>query len=327
MSDSSTAELRESLSPALAESVAGFECHLADECGRSDHTVRAYVADVVSLLDHAARRGAAAPADVDLAALRSWLARLRTSGAARASLARRASAARAWSAYAKRRGERPDDPGAALASPAAHRTLPAVLTVPEATRLLMFGEPGRDAPDARVGSRPRDADRAMLRRDAAILELLYATGLRVGELCGLDVGSLDPGRSLVRVVGKGNKERAVPYGDPAGAALAAWLGDGGRRVVVGPRSGPALFVGRRGGRIDPRMVRELVHRRAARAGVPDVGPHGLRHSAATHLIEGGADLRSVQELLGHATLVTTQIYTHVSAERLRAVYEQAHPRA
>jgi integrase/recombinase XerC len=310
--------MREVLPPSLAASVAAFEDHLASEVGRSAHTVRAYVGDVVSLLDHAARRGATAPTDVDLAALRSWLARLRSTGAARTTLARRASAARAWSSFAQRSGERVDDPGATLASPGAHRTLPEVLSATQAVRLLVSPAAPLD-PDPVV--------RALARRDTAILELLYATGLRVGELCGLDVGALDPGRRLARVIGKGNKERAVPYGEPAALALDAWLAAGGRSVLVGPNSGAAIFVGRRGGRIDPRTVRTLVHRRAEEAGVPDIGPHGLRHSAATHLLEGGADLRSVQELLGHATLVTTQIYTHVSAERLRSVYEQAHPRA
>lgn len=315
MADTSIVALRTRLPPALAESAAGFEAHLRGEVGRSAHTVRAYVGDVVSLLDHGARRGARAPADIDLAVLRSWLARLRSTGAARASLARRASAARAWSSYSQRRGERADDPGAALASPRAHRVLPEILTAPQAARLLAPAQPGREP-----------VDRALQRRDVAILELLYATGLRVGELCGLDLAALDMSRRLVRVVGKGNKERAVPFGEPAADALTAWVGEA-RNVLAGSDSGAAVFLGRRGARVDPRAVRTLVHRRAQQVGVPDVGPHGLRHSAATHLLEGGADLRSVQELLGHATLVTTQIYTHVSAERLRAVYEQAHPRA
>jgi integrase/recombinase XerC len=320
----STESLRVVLPPALAESTAGFEAYLVAEVGRSAHTVRAYVGDVVSLLDHAARRGAQRPDQVDLAALRSWLARLRSSGAARTTLARRASSARAWSAYSQARGERVDDPAAALASPSAHRPLPVILTASQAERLL---EPAPADAGAGATAPAGDVALALERRDSAMLELLYATGLRVGELCGLDAGGFDLGRHLVRVIGKGNKERAVPYGEPAAAALHQWCAPGGRNVLVGPESGPALFLGRRGRRIDARTVRTLVHRRAARAGVPDVGPHGLRHSAATHLLEGGADLRSVQELLGHATLVTTQIYTHVSAERLRAVYEQAHPRA
>jgi integrase/recombinase XerC len=164
-------------------------------------------------------------------------------------------------------------------------------------------------------------------RDRVVLELLYATGVRVSELCGLDLLDVDAGRRVLRVLGKGSKERAVPYGVPAQRALDAWL-TRGRPVWAGPRSGTALLLGARGGRLDPRTARAVVHRRLADVpGAPDLGPHGLRHTAATHLLEGGADLRSVQELLGHATLATTQIYTHVSIERLRKSYERAHPRA
>jgi integrase/recombinase XerC len=164
-------------------------------------------------------------------------------------------------------------------------------------------------------------------RDQAILELLYATGVRVSELCGLDLGDVDYERSLIRVIGKGSKERAVPMGRPALAAVCAWLADGRDHLRV-PGSGTALFLGVRGRRIDPRIVRKVVHARVAQVeGAPDLGPHGLRHSAATHLLEGGADLRSVQELLGHARLATTQVYTHVSVERLVRTYERAHPRA
>lgn len=171
------------------------------------------------------------------------------------------------------------------------------------------------------------ADGPLGLRDLAVLELLYATGVRVGELCGLDVDDVDTERRVVRVLGKGRKERAVPYGVPAAEALAAWLGRG-RPAVAVPGSGPALFLGARGSRVDPRAVRRLVHLRVAEVpGAPDLGPHGLRHTAATHLLDGGADLRSVQELLGHASLATTQIYTHVSTDRLRSAYLLAHPRA
>ena len=164
-------------------------------------------------------------------------------------------------------------------------------------------------------------------RDRLALELLYATGMRVGELVGLDLDDVDAGRRTVRVLGKGAKERVVPYGVPTQRALDDWL-DRGRPLLVTSASGPALLLGARGGRLDPRTAREVVHRMLRHVeGAPDLGPHGLRHSAATHLLEGGADLRSVQEILGHATLATTQIYTHVSVERLRATYEQAHPRA
>jgi integrase/recombinase XerC len=167
---------------------------------------------------------------------------------------------------------------------------------------------------------------ALTLRDRAVLELLYATGIRVSELCGLDVGHVDRSRRVVRVLGKGAKERSVPYGLPAEAAVDAWLRRG-RAVLVGPRSGDALLLGARGGRLNPTSVRQMVASYAHGEGLPHISPHGLRHSAATHLLEGGADLRSVQELLGHASLASTQIYTHVSVERLRTAYRQAHPRA
>ena len=299
------------LEPAAARALDGFLRHLSAERGLSSHTVRAYRGDVTSLLDHAARLGRGDPARLDLPALRSWLARLRTSGAARSSLARRAAAARTFTAWAHRTGLMADDPGALLATPRGRRPLPAVLTQPDARALLEAA--GGDDP---VGL-----------RDRAVLELLYATGVRVGELVGADVDDLDLGRNLLRVLGKGAKERAVPLGLPAADAARAWLVRG-RPALAGPASGPALFLGVRGGRLDQRAVRRVVQ--AGAAGLPGpvrLGPHGLRHSAATHLLEGGADLRSVQELLGHATLATTQIYTHVSADRLKAVYERAHPRA
>ena len=164
-------------------------------------------------------------------------------------------------------------------------------------------------------------------RDVAILELLYATGIRVGELCGLDVDDVDFDRNVVRVFGKGRKERTVPFGHPAARAVTRWI-EHGRAAVLVEGAGGALFLGARGKRVDQRVVRAVVHARIADVpGAPDIGPHGLRHTAATHLLEGGADLRTVQELLGHASMATTQIYTHVSSERLRAAYLQAHPRA
>ena len=297
------------LPPALEGARTAFRDHMRLERDRSPHTVRAYDGDLLSLLSHAADQGITEPAELDLTVLRSWLARERGGGASRATLARRGSTARTFTAWAHRRGLLPTDPGALLATPKGHRTLPDVLRVDEATALVTF-----------VGHEPVDL------RDRAILELLYATGIRVGELCGLDVHDVDPGRRVVRVLGKGRKERSVPYGIPAQRALDRWATV--RPGWVGTGGGAALFLGVRGGRIDPRTVRTLVHRRlAAVPGAPDLGPHGLRHSAATHLLEGGADLRSVQELLGHATLATTQIYTHVSIERLRTSYERAHPRA
>ena len=299
------------LPPALADALGAFRDHLALERSRSPHTVRAYTGDVASLLEHAARRGVTTPDGLDLAVLRSWLARLRSSGAARTTLARRGSSARVFTAWACRRGLVPTDPGALLATPKGARPLPEVLRGDEAQALVDQVE-GGSADDL---------------RDRVVLELLYATGVRVGELCGLDVDDVDDGRRLVRVLGKGARERSVPYGEPAARALTAWLRTG-RPQWATARSGAALLLGRRGGRLDPRAARTVVHRRLADVpGAPDIGPHGLRHSAATHLLEAGADLRSVQELLGHASLATTQIYTHVSVERLRSSYAQAHPRA
>lgn len=299
------------LPPELAEALHAFERHLRTERNLSPHSRRAYVGDVTSLLSHAARSGARAPAQLDLPILRSWLALQRSTGRARTTIARRAAAARTFSAFLVRRGQLPSDPGALLRSPRAHRRLPGVLRQDEAASLLDL-----PAPDGPLGL-----------RDRAVLELLYATGMRVGELCGLDMGAVDHGRRVVRVLGKGAKERSVPFGVPAGRSLQAWE-QRGRPALISTTSGPAYFLGRRGGRLDQRAVRRLVHARLVGVpGAPDLGPHGLRHSAATHLLEGGADLRSVQELLGHATLSTTQIYTHVSIERLKATYDQAHPRA
>jgi integrase/recombinase XerC len=207
------------------------------------------------------------------------------------------------------------DPSVRLASPRRDRTLPGVLRANEADELLAVAAVAADDGDA------------LHLRDLAALELLYGSGIRVGELVALDVGDVDLERRTVRVLGKGGKERVVPFGVPAATALTAWLAEG-RPQLAKDGSGAALLLGRRGRRADQRQVREAVHRLVAHvAHADDVGPHGLRHSAATHLLEGGADLRAVQELLGHATLATTQIYTHVSVERLRTTYEQAHPRA
>ena len=299
----------------LASALAGFERHLRAERGLSPHTVRAYTGDISGLLEHARRAGVSELDQVDLRLLRSWLARLSTQGAARTTMARRAAAARAFTGWACRRGAIPIDHGALLATPRSPRPLPGVLRQDEARALMDL---------AAVAS---DDGSAVGLRDRAIIEVLYATGIRVSELCGLDAPDVDEARHLLRVVGKRGIERSVPLGLPAVRALAQWLHHG-RPVLASPASGSAVFVGVRGRRLDPRTVRSMVHRLLAHVpGAPDLGPHGLRHSAATHLLEGGADLRSVQELLGHATLATTQIYTHVSVDRLRATYGRAHPRA
>ena len=300
---------------ALRGVLAQYERHLVAERDLSRHSVRAYLTDVTGLLDHLVRMGRADLRGLDVRVLRSWLAKQRNLGKARSTVSRRATAARVFTAWAHRTGRLDSDPGALLGSAKPHRTLPVALGQSDIREVLDL------AAEAVADGGPAGA------RDLAVLELLYATGIRVGELCGLDVDDLDRSRRLVRVFGKGRKERSVPYGAPAAAALDRWLTTG-RPALSREGSGPALFLGARGGRIDQRTVRRLVHARiAAVDGAPDISPHGLRHTAATHLLEGGADLRSVQELLGHASLATTQIYTHVSSERLRRAYEQAHPRA
>ncbi|MEU8655134.1 tyrosine-type recombinase/integrase [Actinoplanes philippinensis] len=411
-------ELHERLPTALRAAVDEFGRHLAVVEGRSEHTVRAYVGDVVSLLDHAAAEGRSAVAELDITVLRGWLAARMGSGAARSSQARRAAAARAFTGWAHRTGLAPDDPGAQLASPRAHRSLPTVLRADQAASLMTpagrattpdaegngagdpeakaaggaaatrsddtaTGRPEKGSAEPRAGTSGEDAGRTGLRpgatdkeasptdredagpsakgpgttensagtgrkgagsggedarsvgenagdgleiRDRAVLELLYATGIRVGELCSLNRADVDHARQVVRVFGKGAKERAVPFGHPARRALDAWLRLG-RPPLVNRSSRDALFLGAKGGRLQPTVVRRIVANAARAAGLPHTSPHDLRHSAATHLLDGGADLRAVQELLGHSSLASTQIYTHVSTERLRAAFNQAHPRA
>jgi integrase/recombinase XerC len=311
----SPSEPADELSEGNAVLLAEYERHLHSERGLTPHTVRAYVADVASLLLHGQALGRHGLHDLDVRTLRSWLARQQAQGLARTTLARRAAAARVFTGWAMRSGRASTDAGALLGSPKPHRSLPPALRHDEVRGLL----------DA-VAESAADGSAVGL-RDVAIVELLYATGIRVGELVALDVDDLDAERRVLRVLGKGRKERTVPYGRPAADAVAAWL-TRGRPALAREGSGPALFVGVRGGRLDQRAVRRLVHTRIHEVpGAPDIGPHGLRHTAATHLLEGGADLRSVQELLGHASLATTQVYTHVSADRLRRAFQQAHPRA
>ncbi|MVA77173.1 tyrosine recombinase [Auraticoccus sp. F435] len=281
----------------------------------SPHTLRAYARDVEGLLEHLRRLGRTDLAEVGLADLRSWLANQQSRGMARSTLQRRAAAVRGFFGWLHRRGDLAHDPAQALRSPRLGRRLPPTLDQRAAEAVL-----------ARAVEAVTQEDTPLARRDAALLEVLYACGIRVSELCGLDLGAVDPDRRVLRVLGKGDKERSVPVGAPAWRALQAWLEVRGR--LAGPAAGQAVFVGERGARLDQRVVRRIVHRALAGVeGAPDLGPHGLRHAMATHLLEGGADLRSVQELLGHASLATTQIYTHVTTERLRSAFEQAHPRA
>ncbi|MBG0562083.1 tyrosine recombinase XerC [Actinoplanes aureus] len=369
-----TRELHEALPAALRQAVDDFGHHLAGVDGRSAHTVRAYVGDVVSMLDHAVREGRTSVAELDIGVLRGWLAARMGAGAARASQARRAAAARTFTGWAHRTGRAPHDPGAQLASPRAHRPLPTVLRADQAAHLMtastekaapigqttatkttatigkaaatetatttdaaagtdaapgtgrgrsMGAETGEHAEHAGEGSAAGDA---LAIRDRAVLELLYASGVRVSELCDLNRADVDYVRQVVRVFGKGAKERTVPFGLPARRALDDWLRLG-RPELAGRYSRDALFLGVKGGRLQATVVRRIVARAAQAAGLPHTSPHDLRHSAATHLLDGGADLRAVQELLGHSSLSSTQIYTHVSTERLRAAFNQAHPRA
>jgi integrase/recombinase XerC len=334
------------LPPEMTSALAAFERHLRSERSLSPHTVRAYLGDITSLLEYATRQGVGAPQDLGLTELRGWLACQHESGAARTTLARRGAAARAFTAFAHRSGWLAADPGPQLGTLKTRRILPHVLRQDEMAAMLTgldratrpaatLAEAGTseagtsEAGTSEAGTSEAGAatEAAVILRDAAVIELFYATGIRVSELCGLDPGHFDHGRRTVRVRGKGDKERTVPVGAPALRAVTRWL-DAGRPVLATAASGPALFLGVRGGRLDPRTARRIVHDRLREAGASrDTGPHGLRHSAATHLLEGGADLRSVQEILGHSSPATTQIYTHVSIERLKSSYRQAHPRA
>ena len=274
--------------------------------GRSPNTVKGYVADLKGLEGYADTFDA-----FTLDALRRWLADAMSAGKSRATLARRTAAARAFSTWAYRQGYISTDAAARLKAPKVNRPLPTVVKGERAGELVEAGTAD-------------DAHPAEYLRDRAMLELLYATGIRVGELTGLNLGDVDLARGLAHVTGKGNKQRVVPFGDEAAAAVSEWL-EFGRAELAGDTQ--AMFVGSRGGRIDQRQVRRIVERAGQRAGVENVSPHTLRHTTATHMLEGGADLRVVQEMLGHTSLQTTQIYTHVSAQRLKRVYDQAHPRA
>ncbi|MET3773369.1 tyrosine recombinase XerC [Arthrobacter nitrophenolicus] len=301
--------------PGLSDALDAFAGYLSGERAVSAHTRRAYLGDVRSLLAHAASEGASVLGDLELGMLRRWLGVQSQSGAARATLARRSATVRSFTAWALREERIAVDPALRLKAPKRERSLPGVLQSSQLTRLL--GQLEHSAADGEP----------LAVRNRAIVELLYATGVRVGELAGLDIDDLDPDRRTLRVLGKGNKERTVPYGVPAAVAVDDWLRRG-RPLLARENSGPALFLGARGRRVDQRQVRELVNRLLEALGDTSAsGPHALRHSAATHLLDGGADLRAVQEILGHSSLATTQIYTHVSVDRLRKSYQQAHPRA
>ena len=293
-----------------------FERYLERERTLSVHTVRAYMGDLTSLLQHLELLGISQISELELAHLRSWLANQQVKGGARTSLSRRAVSIRLFTQWAVKNNYVAKDVGVSLATPKGQRTLPEILNVNDAQQAM-------ESMAVRAG----EEETPIALRDVAMLELLYATGARVGELCGLDIDDIDYNRNTLRVLGKGNKERTIPVGKPAIKALQVWLAVG-RQEVMNSQSGAAVFLGARGKRIDQRTVRTVVYEAlSAIEGVERMGPHALRHSAATHLLEGGADLRTVQEILGHASLATTQIYTHVSTARLQKVFKQAHPRA
>lgn len=275
------------------------------------NTVVAYRSDVEGFAVWAGRAGHGGPDSVDRMLLRRYLAHLSTRRYASRSIARKAAALRRYFEWCRRTGRVQTNPAARLSAPLGANRLPRVLTSAEITGLL-------DDPPARV-----DADDPVVRlRDDAVLELLYGSGLRVSELCGIDVDAFDLTRRLVTVRGKGGKQRRVPLSVPAIEAIEAWLRDG-RPLLVAADAGAATFLNRRGRRLGPRDVRRILDHRAEHP----TNPHALRHSFATHVLDGGADLRVVQELLGHASLQTTQVYTHVSKERLLEIHERTHPRA
>ncbi|OUE24813.1 tyrosine-type recombinase/integrase [Clavibacter michiganensis] len=300
---------------ALDVDIAEFGTSLERERGSASHTVRAYSSDLRDLAAHAARQGVTSCTDLDLEVLRDWLWRGSQARLSPATLARRSAAVRGFGAWLLRTGRVPADPAVRLKAPRAGSHLPRVLAREQMSGLL-----------ADLTARAADDDPAAL-RDLAVIELLYASALRVSELTGLEIADVDASRLTVRVIGKGDRERVVPFGVPAAEAIDAYLSRG-RPRLVSPRTGSALFLGGRGGRLGARAVYGLVASLLADIpGSGPQGPHALRHTAATHLLDGGADLRTVQEMLGHASLGTTQIYTHVSIERLRRSYEGAHPRA
>ena len=299
-----------------------FVRHLSAERGLSVHTVRAYGSDARDLVEHLAGQGLVGPDDVDVRDLRGWVAASARRAGSRSSVARRVAAVRALTRWWRRTGRATADPGALLSSGRRARALPDVPGVAQAAAVLDLAEER-----SRAATDDQDArGRALRLRDRLALELMYGSGLRVSEVCGLDVGDVDsPGR-VVRVLGKGARERVVPVTAPAAAAAQEWSA-AGRPVLARTVAGDALLVGSRGGRVDPRVLRRAVTAAGAAAGLAGLHPHALRHAAATHLLEGGADLRDVQDTLGHGNLATTEVYTHVSSERLRSTYERAHPRA
>lgn len=307
------------LEPEDLQVLEDFAEHLRLERSRSPATITAYTADAGLLLGWARAHQMGLSA-IDLSAVRGWLAQQHAAGAGASTMARRTSALRTFFGWAAATGRAPSDPTLRLRAPRRGTHLPDVVGAGD-LRAIIDGLDER----AELGE-ATPAEQALAARDRLIFELLWATGMRVAELAGLDVDEIDRARRTLRVTGKGDRQRVIPYGGPAESALERWLDRRPRLAVEG--SGPALLLGARGGRMGTRQIRAVVDRElAARPDVAARGPHALRHSAATHLLDGGADLRSVQELLGHESVATTQIYTHVSVDRLGAAFQQAHPRA
>lgn len=326
----------------FSSDIDSFISYLKANRGLSTNTLKAYRSDIQACLHLFELRGVTSLSEITLDDLRSWMAS-ESPNHARSSMARKTVAVRGFFAWGYEHGVVATNPAASLMTPSIPNTLPAVLTESQAEQLLDRSEAEviATADSGHAGTRTL----AEQQRNAAILELLYATGIRIAELVSLDIDDVDFSNRTIRVTGKGNKQRVVPFGLPAMHALEAWIGQG--RVMlarIGKRntskrsvavkaessiknSDSALFLGARGGRLDQRVAREVVHNAAREAGVPDVSPHALRHSAATHMLNGGADLREVQEMLGHSSLKTTQRYTHVSIEQLKNRYGQAFPRA
>ena len=301
----------------FAPIVEDFVKYLAGEKNRSSNTIRTYRTDLELFLQFASNQGLKKLTELELNTFRLWLADQKEKGSSNATISRRSSTARVFSTWAFQKGLIKSDPAIRLISPKVNKTLPKVLGQKQATALMQTAAILED----------EENSMALRMRDHAILEVLYSSGIRVGELTGLDIKDLDFTRCTMRVIGKGNKERVVPFGQPAKDALRSYL-DKSRLEFINEKSGNALFVGSRGKRLDTRQVRRIVTSAILRVeGAPDISPHDLRHSAATHMLEGGADLRIVQELLGHSSLATTQKYTHVTIERLREVFANAHPRA
>ena len=302
--------------PTFEKVLGEYTHHLTKERSLSEHTTRAYLGDLTSFFDNLELQKVDDLSDVTIAHIRSWLATQQVKGGARTTLSRRSVSIRLFTKWATKKGFLAKDIGLTLATPKGHRTLPEVLSISDATVAM----------DS-LATRVAEEESATSIRDCAILEVLYASGARVSELCGLDLDDIDYQRNTILVLGKGNKERTIPLGNPAMKALNNWIKNA-RTEMANGASGDAVFLGVRGKRIDQRTVRTVVYEALeALEGAQRLGPHALRHSAATHLLEGGADLRTVQEILGHASLATTQIYTHVSTERLQKAFKQAHPRA